>query len=37
LVKLAALLQKQQKGDDGISEEDRQELFDMINSTDEDG
>tara|TARA_R110001599_G_scaffold292803_7_gene496589 strand:+ start:1784 stop:2080 length:297 start_codon:yes stop_codon:yes gene_type:complete len=37
LVKLASLLQKKQKGDDGISEEDRQELFDMINSTDDDG
>ena len=37
LVKLAALVQKQQRGEDGISEKDKQELFDMINSTDEDG
>lgn len=36
LVKLASLLQKQQKGENGISAQDRQDLFDMINSTDED-
>ena len=32
LVKLAALLQKKDSGKDGISEEDKQELFDLINS-----
>ena len=37
LVKLASLIQKQQKGEDGISEKDRQDLFDMINSEDDDG
>ena len=37
LVKLASLLQKQQRGEEGISEKDRQELFDMINSSEEDG
>ena len=31
LVKLAALLQKQEKGFDGISDQDKQELFDLIN------
>ena len=31
LVKLAALLQKQEKGFDGISDQDKQELFDFIN------
>lgn len=35
LVKLAALLQKQEKGIDGISEEDKQELFDLINNSEE--
>lgn len=37
LVKLASLLQKQQRGEEGISEKDRQDLFDMINSSEEDG
>jgi cell division protein FtsB len=36
LVKLASLLQKQQRGEEGISEKDRQDLFDMINSSEED-
>ena len=31
LVKLAALIQKNSNADDFISEEDRQELFDLIN------
>jgi hypothetical protein len=31
LVKLAALIQKNSNADDSISEEDRQELFDLIN------
>ena len=35
LVKLAALLQKHERKNDGISEEDRQELFDLINSPEE--
>ncbi len=35
LVKLAALLQKQERKNDGISEEDRQELFDLINTPEE--
>jgi hypothetical protein len=35
LVKLAALLQKKEKGVDGISDEDRQELFDLINQTED--
>ena len=35
LVKLAALIQKNQRGEDGITEEDRQELFDLINQTNE--
>ena len=35
LVKLATLLQKKEKGTDGISEEDRQELFDLINREEE--
>ena len=35
LVKLAALLQKQERKNDSISEEDRQELFDLINTPDE--
>ena len=35
LVKLAALLQKQDKGNEQISEEDKQELFDLINQTEE--
>ena len=36
LVKLAALLQKRSSGDAGISEEDKQELFDMIQGDDND-
>lgn len=32
LVKLAALMQKKEKAADGISEQDKQELFDLINS-----
>ncbi len=35
LVKLAALIQKNQKGEEGITEEDKQELFDLINETNE--
>ena len=35
LVKLAALLQKQERKNDGISEEDKQELFDLINTPEE--
>mgnify|MGYP003126734957 CR=1 FL=1 len=31
LVKLAALVQKRENSKDGISEEDKQELFDLIN------
>ena len=31
LVKLAALMQKKESSRDGISEEDKQELFDLIN------
>ena len=33
LVKLAALLQKQEKGEEGISDQDKQELFDLINNS----
>jgi hypothetical protein len=36
LVKLAALVQKNERGEAGISEEDKQELFDLINQSDED-
>lgn len=32
LVKLAALLQKQETSTDGITEQDKQELFDLINN-----
>ncbi len=35
LVKLAALTQKGERSDQGISEEDKQELFDLINKEDE--
>lgn len=35
LVKLAALMQKGEKADQGISEEDKQELFDLIKKEDE--
>ena len=31
LVKLAALIQKNSKGDQGLTMEDKQDLFDMIN------
>ena len=33
LVKLTALLQKKDSGKEGISEEDKQELFDLINNS----
>ena len=36
LVKLAALVQKNERGEAGISEEDKQELFDLINQSEED-
>lgn len=36
LVKLASLVQKNERGEAGISEEDKQELFDLINQSDED-
>jgi hypothetical protein len=36
LVKLASLVQKNERGEAGISEEDKQELFDLINQPDED-
>ena len=32
LVKLAALMQKKENSNQGISEQDRQDLFDLINS-----
>lgn len=32
LVKLASLLQKQETGTEGISEKDKQDLFDLINN-----
>ena len=32
LVKLASLVQKNEKGADGITEQDKQELFDLINA-----
>lgn len=35
LVKLAALVQKNERGEAGISEEDKQELFDLINQEDD--
>ena len=35
LVKLAALLQKQERSTDGISDSDKQELFDLINNSEE--
>ena len=34
LVKLASLMQKREYSKDGISEEDKQELFDLINQED---
>ena len=37
LVKLASLLQKQQRGEEEKNKKDRQDLFDMINSSEEDG
>ena len=37
LVKLASLVQKNERGETGISEEDKQELFDLINQPEEDG
>ena len=36
LVKLAALVQKRETKDQGITEEDKQELFDLINQGGED-
>lgn len=36
LVKLAALVQKNERGEAGISEQDKQELFDLINQSEED-
>lgn len=36
LVKLAALVQKNQTADDGISDEDKEELFALINGEDPD-
>tara|TARA_B100001057_G_scaffold497833_1_gene603056 strand:- start:1169 stop:1471 length:303 start_codon:yes stop_codon:yes gene_type:complete len=33
LVKLASLMQKGEKSSDGISDQDRQDLFDLINDT----
>lgn len=35
LVKLAALVQKKSSSDQGITEEDKKELFDLINGEDE--
>lgn len=35
LVKLAGLIQKKETTNDGISEEDKKELFDLINGTDD--
>ena len=35
LVKLAALLQKKESNNEGITEEDKQELFDLINQGDD--
>jgi hypothetical protein len=35
LVKLASLLQKRENGVDGISDEDKQELFELINQKDD--
>ena len=35
LVKLAALMQKRERSSDEISESDKQELFDLINSTED--
>lgn len=35
LVKLAALVQKKSQSEQGITEEDKQELFDLINSGEE--
>lgn len=37
LVKLAGLVQKNERGEAGISEEDKQELFDLINQPEKDG
>ena len=33
LVKLAALVQKREKTDEGITEKDKQEIFDLINES----
>ena len=35
MVKLSALLQKQQGGSVGLSEEDKEDLYDMLNQEDE--
>mgnify|MGYP003141817989 CR=1 FL=1 len=37
LVKLTSLIQKDTKGSDGLTAEDKRELFDMINSGDVEG
>jgi len=37
LVKLAALIQKKETGNNEISERDKQELFDLINEENKDG
>ena len=37
LVKLAALIQKKDTGTEAISDEDKQELFDLINQKEEEG
>lgn len=37
LVKLAALVQKKSSSEQGITEEDKKELFDLINSEDQEG
>tara|TARA_Y100001938_G_C8090456_1_gene434702 strand:- start:803 stop:1099 length:297 start_codon:yes stop_codon:yes gene_type:complete len=37
LVKLAALIQKKETGNNEISESDKQELFDLINEENKDG
>jgi len=36
LVKLASLVQKNERGEAGITEQDKQDLFDMINQVEED-
>jgi hypothetical protein len=36
LVKLTSLIQKNSKGTDGLTAEDKRDLFDLINGSDED-